>query len=176
MGKVPVIRNYDPAGPIMHPDDPRRFDEPCDGNDHSRDAPAEPEKVTAPVTQTPWAAVGLSEEEWNGLEIPAFLRRTAPTLIAPSTPTSTPSTPKSATVPDAAASAGSTSGESTSVPTTAGATGGMFDQFRVDPEEIERKIKAEADALWRNWMPTKTDRKRPRLSTYIKRVRKDYYK
>jgi hypothetical protein len=37
--------------------------EPAASND-----PVEPEIVTAPVTA--WAAVGLTEEEWNALEIP----------------------------------------------------------------------------------------------------------
>lgn len=170
MGKIPVIRNYDPDGPIMHPDDPKRFEEPCDGNDHS-------EKITVTVTPTPWAAVGLSEDEWNGLEIPQFLqRRTEPTLTAPTTPISTPSTPSVATAPAAAASVGGTSGGTTDAPNPVGLTGTMFSQFYVDPEEIERKIKAEADQLWRNWMPTKTDRKRPRISTYLRQVRKSYYK
>lgn len=165
MGKVPVtkIEDYkpdDPLPPVFEPGGGGLF--------------VEEEKVTAPVT--PWAAVGLSEEQWNELEIPAFLRRTEPTLTAPSTPTSTVSPAKAATAPAADASAGFTSGESTSESSPAGVTGGMFDQFRVDPAEIEAKIKREADALWRNWVPTKTDRKRPRLSTYIKRVRKEYYK
>lgn len=50
-----------------------------------------------------------------------------------------------------------------------------FAHFRVDPAEIETKIATEADKRWRNWMPTKTDRKRPRKSAYIKQVRKEYY-
>lgn len=139
--------------------------EPAASND-----PVEPEIVTAPVTA--WAAVGLTEEEWNALEIPTFLRRTEPTLTAPSTPTSTVSRPKAATAPAAAASAGSTSGATTNVSSPAGMTGGMFDQFRVDPDEIERKIKAEAERLWYTWEGPH----RPRKSTLIKRVRKDYYK
>jgi hypothetical protein len=134
------------------------------------------ETVTAAVTedeprvQTPWEIVGMDEKTWRSLEIPAFLRRTDTTVkVSPA-----PIAP--APVPAAAASAGTPSGATTkSEPATnMGVTGG-FEHFRVDPEEIERKIKAEADALWRNWMPTKTDRKRPRLSTYIKQVRKQYY-
>jgi hypothetical protein len=45
----------------------------------------------------------------------------------------------------------------------------------VDPDEIERKIKTEADRRWREWMPTKTDRKRPRMSVLIRQVRKEFY-
>lgn len=165
MGKVPVIRNYDPAGPIMHPDDPKRFDEPCDGNDHS---------VTAPVTRSPptaWEQVGLTEEEWNGLEIPKFLRRTEPVASVSTTPLGSPP----ATVPAAAASAGTPSGPPSSPVTVSGVTGGMFDQFRVDPEEIESKIRHEADRRWRAWVPTKEHLSRPRKSYYLKEVRKEFY-
>lgn len=132
--------------------------------------PVEPEKVTAPVTEP-------TEDPWAHLEIPPFLRRVegSKTLTAPSTPTSTPLTQKSATAPAAAASAGSTSGATTGATTLAGATGGMFDQFRVDPEEIESKIRHEADRRWRAWVPTKEHLSRPRKSYYLKQARKEYY-
>lgn len=182
MGKVPVTRieNYkpdDPLPPVFEPGGGGMF----------------VDAVTAPVTNpvppdlsgtspepethramTPWEIAGMDEETWNGLEIPAFLRRTEVTLTAPSTPTSTVSPTAAAPAPAATASVGVTSGPPSSPTTVSGATGG-FEHFRVDPEEIERKIKTEADVLWRNWMPTKTDRKRPRLSTYIRQVRKLYY-
>lgn len=123
------------------------------------------EEVTAPVTG-PWVAVGMTEEEWRTLSIPDFLIRRA-------------SAPKPAPVPDASACVGLASGPASNTPSTAatsptGLTGG-FEHFRVDPQEIERKIKAEADRQWREWMPTKTDRKRPTKRGLIKRIRKEYY-
>lgn len=143
--------------------------------------PVDEDFVTAPVTeaprpQTPWEAVGLTEEEWKDLEIPKFLRRTDTTeKVSPAPSARAPATA-------AAASAGNTSGETTSAPTKTppvtampGATGN-FEQFRVDPEEIESKIKAEADRRWRNWKPNRKDLdKRPRLSTFLKQVRKEFY-
>jgi hypothetical protein len=50
-----------------------------------------------------------------------------------------------------------------------------FEKFRVDPQEIETTIKREADRRWREWLPTKESRKRPRLSWYVRQVRKEYY-
>lgn len=177
MGKVPLKNATEQSG--GPPTTPASAAAPppsaasCDGAESGKTSDGGEPEITAAVT--PWSAVGLSEDLWNDLEIPPFLRRTEATLTAPSTPTSTVSPPKAATAPAAGVSGGYTSGVNTPAPNPAGLTGGMFDQFRVDPEEIEAKIKREADALWRNWIPTKEDRKRPRLSTYIKRVRKTYY-
>jgi hypothetical protein len=94
---------------------------------------------TQAVEQTPWAAVGLTQAEWNdAFEIPEFLQRKAePKVEAP--------------VPQP-------------MPTK---------KYR---EELETSIKVEADKRWRNWMPTKTDRTRPRKSTYIKQVRAEFTK
>lgn len=130
----------------------------------------EPEKVTAPVTAP-------TEDPWAHLEIPPFLRRVegSKTPTAPSTPASMPSTPRSATAPAAAASAGATSGVNTGATMLAGVTGCMFNQFRVDPEEIESKIRHEADRRWRAWVPTKEHLSRPRKSYYLKQVRKEFY-
>lgn len=137
---------------------------------------AEPERV-----QEPWERVGMTKADWDMLEIPAFLQRRGsecptsgpnlPSAKHPDGPTPCPQT--SATAPAAAACDGNTSGNATST-SIVGATGD-FMQFRVDPAEIETKIKTEADRRWRNWVPTKTDRKRPRKSWYEKQVRREYY-
>lgn len=140
---------------------------------------ADDPEVTAAVTPlTPWEAIGMDKDTWDQLEIPAFLRRST-TGSASSTPPGTRSRPKSATAPAVGASGGEVSGSRLSAPTVSGMTGTAsmdFSQFRVDPTEIETKIRQEADKRWRNWMPTKESRARPRLSTYIKQVRREFYK
>lgn len=124
------------------------------------------EEVTAAVIE-PWQRVGLTKEQWDDLEIPGFLRRCDNDPVRATTAGHMASK-KSPTEPVAAAAP--------AVDTTGGLPSGIdFAQFRVDPDEIERKIRAEADIRWRNWVPTKTDRKRPRLSTYVRAVRKEFY-
>jgi hypothetical protein len=196
MGKKFIIRDFkpdDPLPPLFEPGggarelmDPKNWVD--DAAPAASNAPVEPENVTAPVTdppraKTPWEEASLTEQEWNDLEIPKFLRRDASTttLTAPSTPTSTPSTRKSATAPAADASGGATSGASTSAPIQTppvsvmpGATGN-FEQFRVDTDEIESKIRHEADRRWRAWVPTKEHLSRPQLRYYLKQVRKEFY-
>lgn len=176
---------------------PRHFEgvkfEPGEGY-----VPDHDEEVTAPVTPrappTPWETVGLTEDEWKNLEIPGFLRRTSGKKPSPSsTSAAPPPTARSdalptpgTSCPDAPAStasspAGKTPGtpsrpeieKPTAPPST---TKDEWQCFRVDPDEIETKIKVEADRRWREWMPTKESRKRPRLSVYIRRVRREFYK
>lgn len=168
---VSVIRDYDPEKPMMHPDDPRRFDEPCDGNDHT---------VTAPVTPTAWERVGMTEEEWNALAIPPQFIRTGP---------SPPTSLANATAPAAASGGGKRNGSASnaktlnSTPPTAPApiiAADPFAQFKtVTPDDIERQIRREADRRRREWMPSKGDkkenRKQPRLSFFIRQVRKEFY-
>ena len=50
-----------------------------------------------------------------------------------------------------------------------------FAQFRVDPEEIEVKIRLEADRRWRQWTATKEHLTRPRKSYFLRQVRKEFY-
>jgi len=50
-----------------------------------------------------------------------------------------------------------------------------FDNFRIDPAEIESQIRIEADRRWRNWTPTKESLTRPRKSVFIREVRKEFY-
>lgn len=125
-----------------------------------RAEPVEPEKVTAPVTPP-------TEDPWAHLEIPEFLRRTDP-VVAPG--------PTHAHAPIANTSGGAKSGtgQVSTHGVMAGATGN-FEQFRVDPEEIESKIRHEADRRWRAWVPTKEHLSRPRKSYYLKQVRKEFY-
>ncbi len=77
----------------------------------------------------------------------------------------------SATAPGASPTSGGQSGTEPSSPIETD----EFSKFRVSPDEIASKINKEADRRWREWMPTKTDRKRPRKSWYVKQVRKEYY-
>lgn len=165
MGKDPVtIRDYRPSDPIpdvFGHETPAQYDARVDA------ARAE---VTEPVTlPSPWEIARLTEQQWNDLEIPAFLRRTDTT---PSE--ARPAPTKNAPTPPAVGSAGGPSGGSSST-AAAGITGGMFDHFRVDPEEIESKIRHEADRRWRAWVPTKEHLSRPRKSYYEKQVRKEFY-
>ena len=154
-------------------------------------------KVTAPVTppkkpkeKTPWENAGLTKAEWDALEIPAALRRSSPSAPAsPPSPASSP-TPKSAAAPAAPPSSGSKTGsakstttsETPSKTTPKSTSGGLLDfqKWRVDPEDIERKIRQEADRRWREWTPTADDARkgiqtRPRLSVFIKQARKEFY-
>lgn len=142
-------------------------------------------EVTAAVTEPrklePWEIAGLTKEMRDALEIPAFLRRgdpactvgqSQPSARSPARPMPPPPTP--ATAAAAAVSGGSSSGSKPN--NNPGVTGTFdFNQYRVDPAEIETKIKSEADRRWRNWMPTKEDRKRPRRSWYERQVRKEFY-
>jgi hypothetical protein len=43
------------------------------------------------------------------------------------------------------------------------------------PNEIESKIRHEADRRWRAWVPTKEHLSRPQLRYYLKQVRKEFY-
>lgn len=132
-------------------------------------------EVTAAVTEPrrlePWEAAGMTKDLWDALEIPTFLLRGHPDCKVSASPPAWPtSRTPTAPAPAAPVSDGSSSGESSKPPGTLD-----FSQFRVDPAEIETKIKAEADRRWRNWMPTKEDRTRPRKSWYEKQVRKEFY-
>ncbi len=133
------------------------------------------DKITAPVTEQPPAKDPYDFSDFPDMP-EMFLRNPdntfkwkSPTTVAPKT-----SAPATASAPSAASPGGETSGMPSSMPS--GSPGGGFDQYRVvSPDEINTKIKQEADRRWREWMPTKTDRKRPRLSTYVRQVRKEYY-
>lgn len=152
---------------------------------HRKSDEVHQKSVTGPVTPAP-------EEQgcWDPHAIPPFLRRETTATAGTTTkktrsgcaPGSTPS--PSVNAPAAAVSAGKTSGRaskpetptSTGDPSAASSTSDLFSQFKtVTPEDIERKIRHEADARWRAWMPTKTDRHRPRMSFYIRQVRKEFY-
>lgn len=50
-----------------------------------------------------------------------------------------------------------------------------FENFRVDPAEIETKIQVEADRRWRNWQPSREHLTRPRKSFFLREVRKEFY-
>lgn len=134
--------------------------------------------ITASVTeleQTPWEAVGVSKQEWDITGVPEFLRRKEPSCIPqpvmPKHIHSLGQTPRPpAPVPFVGEETGSKIGlESYS-------KGDEFARFRVDPDEIEQQIKLEADRRWREWLPTKLSRHRPRKSWYEKQVRKEFYK
>jgi hypothetical protein len=131
-------------------------------------------EVTAPVT--PWERVGLTKDVWDALEIPeAFIRRDTPVGPSVSVMAKERKTTASPIAPGASGSVGGTTGLSEKSLTQLTHKTDEFAKFRVDPDEIERMIRAEADRRWREWLPTKTDRKRPRLSAYVKQVRKEYY-
>ncbi|MDE2106831.1 MAG: hypothetical protein KGL39_56975 [Patescibacteria group bacterium] len=51
----------------------------------------------------------------------------------------------------------------------------VFDKFRVDPAEIETRIKVEADRRWRNWTPSREHLTRPRKSFFLREARKEFY-
>lgn len=167
MGKKPVtIRNYRPSDPVpdvFGHESAEQYDKRVDAHraqPSSRSAPTEPEKITATVTPEP-----TEEDPWKDLEIPPFLRRVAgktTEIVGP------------ARAPAATSSAGGPSGPTSDTKVIPGLTG-AFDHFRVDPNEIESKIKQEADRRWRAWVPTKEHLSRPRKSYYLKQVRKEYY-
>ena len=154
---------------MSHPDDSNRF----------TGAVTAAVTVDEPRKLEPWDLACLTKAEWDALDIPTFLRRGHPdcavsTIIYVSPPPSKPPVPAPLVSGYVGGPTGTGSSFESAQFTTLGATGD-FSQFRVDPDEIEQKIRLEADKRWRNWMPTKTDRKRPRKSWYMKQVRKEYY-
>lgn len=136
------------------------------------------ERPDCEVTETVTAAAP-EEAECLMPPIPTWLLRGHPDcVIGRPQPTasaqagSTPTPQMNVTAPDAGASAGSTSG---SAPSTTPAGIDEFSRFRVDPDEIESKIRHEADRRYRDWTPTKAQPKRPRKSVFERQVRKEFY-
>lgn len=132
----------------------------------------EPERVTATVT---WPHVYTSPLVFE-LNIPTFLWRgdsrcpaPVPPTIAAAPASPTPNTPTAATAPVVSTSAGTTSGD-TPGPSPAGHMD--FSRFKVEQEDIERQIKREADRRWHQWEGPH----RPRKSTVLRQVRKEFYK
>lgn len=143
-----------------------------------KDQPPEP-----PRKLEPWEEVGMTKATWDALEIPTFLRRGHPECVVGTTTPAPPRTPaRPVTAPPVNASVGGPTGTAPSKPPVPTGLTGDFSQFRVDPEEIERKIRQEADRRWRQWTAPQYEAgkpasyyKRPRLSTFLKQVRKEFY-
>ncbi len=137
---------------------------------------AEPEGMTLRLTV--WEEAGfVTKEAFDALAIPEmFLRNPDNTFKWPLTQSLKTHIPiekarsLAAPVPSAAEPDGSKNGS-----TSKSRSEDEFSHFKIDHSAIEAKIKKEADKRWRNWMPTKTDRTRPRLSTYVRLVRKEFY-
>lgn len=151
------------------------------------------DELTAPVTepeQPIWETFGVSKDNWDAMEIPDFLRcEKAPCTPQLITPVSTPFPVSHHRVPVSIAGqkTGNESGQKALLkgdefekPKVNGLEvllkDNEFEKFRVNPDEIEQQIRIEADRRWREWLPTKTSRRRPRKSWYEKKVRKEFYK
>ncbi len=132
------------------------------------------EPLTEPVTRpkpTAWEEVGLTKAEWDGLDIPPMFIRTEE---GDRGKREKRDADRRQSLVEASAKVQQAGVLETG---TQSVEEDHFAKYRVDPDEVERKIIAEADRLWRDWVPNKKDLdKRPRLSAFVRRVRKDYYK
>jgi hypothetical protein len=169
----------------------------------------EPETPKKPKEKTAWERVNLTKEEWDALEIPPMFRRAHSDTKPPARPPSpaTSPTPSSVAAPAASSSPGKKSGKrrssgtastpfsTTDQPTKTGTKASWtaseptpptltdFDKFKiVTPEDIETKIRHEADRRYRDWTPSAADTRkrkgktsRPRIEWFIKQVRKEFY-
>lgn len=104
------------------------------------------------------------DEEDDKLGIPDFLKRA-------------PDTPKNQAAEIREPSVTASGNEATPVvPEVISApSADVFDKFRVDPAEIETRIKVEADRRWRNWTPSREHLTRPRKSFFLREARKEFY-